>query len=63
MDEADAKEAEMALDVRDARDPREDKLREQVEAVLAKTEAQSFFTAVMTDTYIEEGEGDERDSD
>lgn len=52
------------IDVRKARDPREDKLMEHVESILAKTEAQAFFTAVMTDTYIEEEEGqDEPDGD
>ena len=45
-------------------DPRGEKLRELVEGALAKTEAQAFFTAVMTDTYMEEEEaGDEPDSD
>ena len=54
----------MTIDIREKRDPREDKLREHVESMLAKTEAQAFFTAVMTDTYIEEGDvSDEPDSD
>ena len=44
-------------------DPRGEKLRELVEGALAKTEAQAFFTAVMTDTYIEEEQNDEQDSD
>lgn len=52
------------LDIRKERDPREEKLRESLEALAAKTEAQAFFTAVMTDTYIEEEEAqDEPDSD
>ena len=52
------------IDMRKKRDPREEKLMEHVESMLAKTEAQAFFTAVMTDTYIEEEEAqDEPDSD
>ena len=38
-------------------DVRGEKLREVLEAAMTKLEGQAFFTAVMTDTYIEE-EGD-----
>lgn len=52
------------IDTRNATDPRQDKLRETLEALAARTEAQAFFTAVMTDTYIEDEEGDdEQESD
>lgn len=49
------------IETRRPDDPRDRKLREMVEAQLAKVEGQAFFTAVMTDTYIEE-EDDEQDS-
>ena len=35
-------------------DVRGEKLREVLEAAMTKLEGQAFFTAVMTDTYIEE---------
>lgn len=44
------------LEVFTEEDPRAEKLREWDEAQAAKVEAQAFFTAVMTDTYLEEGE-------
>ena len=50
------------IDTRTATDPRQDKLREAVESQIAELEAQAFFTAVMTDTYIEE-EDHEQDGD
>lgn len=42
------------LDIQTVVDPAGEKQREWDEAQAAKVEAQAFFTAVMTDTYLEE---------
>lgn len=46
------------IEVREVKDVRDEKLREDANSKLADLEAQAFFTAVMTDTYIEDEEGD-----
>lgn len=47
------------IDVRTEQDPRAEKMREHDEAQAMKVEAQALFTAIMTDTYLDEDEGAE----
>lgn len=52
------------LELEQTNDPRNEKLREYIEAQLVKIEGQTVFTAVMTDTWInEEEEGGVEDDD
>ena len=52
------------MEVRQTADPREEKKREALEALLTRVEGQAFYTSVMTDTYLEDEEDAyEQDSD